>query len=100
MKLAVFQVCEAGSAARLVCLEMSSLQSAANLEHWLRMNADPTTDITLLGRFDNVCLAMNEEEAELFSLTNTNPRQTSAPPVEQSHAPVRLEAWSHRRKRA
>ena len=81
MKLAVFQVCEAGGAARLVCLEMSSLQSAANLEHWLRMNADPATDITLLGRFDNVCIAMNEEEAQLFSLTNGVARRQSAPPA-------------------
>lgn len=83
MKLAVFQICEAGGAARLVCLEMSSLQSAANLEHWLRMNADPTTDITLLGRFDNVCIAMNEEEAQLFSLTNAGHAQASALFVDQ-----------------
>jgi hypothetical protein len=87
MKLAVFQVCEAGGAARLVCLEMSSLQSAANLEHWLRMNADAATDITLLGRFDNVCIAMNEEEAQLFSLTNAGRTQASAPPAD----PIRPE---------
>lgn len=79
MKLAVFQICEAGGAARLVCLEMSSLQSAANLEHWLRMNADPTTAITLLGRFDKVCIAMNEEQAELLSLTNPAHARPSAP---------------------
>ena len=79
MKWAVFQISEAGVMARLVCLEMSSLQSAANLEHWLRMNARPTTDIRLLGRFDSVCIAMNEAEAELFSLTNTAHRQLSTP---------------------
>jgi hypothetical protein len=83
MKLAVFQVCEAGGAARLVCLEMCSLQSAADLEHWLRMNADPTTAITLLGRFDNVCIAMSEEEAQLLSLTNAGHTQTCAPSVDQ-----------------
>jgi hypothetical protein len=80
MKLAVFQICEAGGAARLVCLEMPSLQSAANLEHWLRMNADPNTAITLLGRFDSVRIAMNEEEAESLSLTNIAHTRSSVPP--------------------
>jgi hypothetical protein len=45
-----------------ICMQ-NIKQSAADLEHWLRMNADPTRDITLLGRFDNVCIAMSEEEA-------------------------------------
>jgi hypothetical protein len=83
MKFAVFQICEAGGAARLVYLEMPSLQSAANLEHRLTMNADPTTVITLLGRFDNVCIAMNEEEAESLSLTKYSGPQPFRRPVAQ-----------------
>jgi hypothetical protein len=65
-----------------ICMQ-NIKQSAADLEHWLRMNADPTRDITLLGRFDNVCIAMSEEEAQLLSLTNAGHRQTCAPSVDQ-----------------
>jgi hypothetical protein len=70
-KLAVFQVCEPGKRANLLCLEMRSLQSAAELEHWLRMNVDAKTDVTLLGRFDSVYFSTNESEMESLVLGGT-----------------------------
>jgi hypothetical protein len=73
-KLAVFQVCEPGKRANLLCLEMRSLQSAAELEHWLRMNVGATTDVTLLGRFDCVCFS-NESEIESLVLGDMKSRQ-------------------------
>ena len=63
-KFAIFQVSEAGARAHLICLEMSSLQSAAELEQWLRMNIGPRTDVTLLGRFDSVHFISSEAEVE------------------------------------
>ena len=63
-KFAIFQVSEAGARAHLICLEMSSLQSAAELEQWLRMNVGPRTDVTLLGRFDSVHFISSEAEVE------------------------------------
>lgn len=74
-KLAVFQVCEPGKMANLLCLEMRSLQSAAELEHWLRMNVGAKTDVTLLGRFDCVCFSSNESEIESLVLGDTKGRQ-------------------------
>ena len=71
-KLAVFQVCEPGTRATLLCLEMHSLQSAAELEHWLRMNVGAKTDVTLLGRFDSVHFSANESEMESLVLGGTN----------------------------
>jgi hypothetical protein len=64
-KLAVFQVSEGGTRANLVCLEMHSLQSAAELEHWLRMNIGPKTEVTLLGRFDSVHFCSETEVESL-----------------------------------
>jgi hypothetical protein len=75
MKLAVFQVCEPGKRANLLCLEMRSLQSAAELEHWLRMNVGAKTDVTLLGRFDCVRFSSNESEMESLVLGGTNEPQ-------------------------
>ena len=75
MKLAVFQVCEPGKRANLLCLEMRSLQSAAELEHWLRMNVSAKTDVTLLGRFDCVCFSSNESEIESLVLGDMKGRQ-------------------------
>ena len=77
-KLAVFQVCEPGMRANLLCLEMRSLQSAAELEHWLRMNVGAKTDVTLLGRFDCVCFSSNESELESLVFGDLKGRQ---PPV-------------------
>lgn len=77
MKLAVFQICEGGAKPRLICLEMPSLQSAANLEHWLRMNAAAPMEITLLGRFDSVCVATSEEQAEHLILPRDTPLQAN-----------------------
>jgi len=70
-KLAVFQVCEPGKRANLLCLEMRSLQSAAELEHWLRMNVGVKTDVALLGRFDSVYFSTNESEMESLVLGGT-----------------------------
>ena len=70
MKAAVFQVSEAGGAARLICLEMSSLQSAGNLEHWLQMNAPVGTEVRLIGRFESVTFVATEEEAESCVLSH------------------------------
>jgi hypothetical protein len=75
MKLAVFQVCEPGKRANLLCLEMRSLQSAAELEHWLRMNVGAKTDVTLLGRFDCVCFSSNESEIESLVLGDIKGRR-------------------------
>ena len=74
-KLAVFQVCEPGKRATLLCLEMRSLQSAAELEHWLRMNVGARTDVTLLGRFDSVHFSANESEMESLALGGTKEPQ-------------------------
>ena len=64
VKFAIFQVSEAGARAHLICLEMSSLQSAAELEQWLRMNIGPRTDVTLLGRFASVHFISSEADVE------------------------------------
>jgi hypothetical protein len=45
-------------------LEVASLQSAAELEHWLRMNVGANTEVTLLGRFDSVHFVRSEAEME------------------------------------
>jgi hypothetical protein len=71
MRLAVFQVCEPGERANLVCLQMGSLQSAAELEHWLRMNVDARTDVRLLGRFNGVYFSTDESEMESLVLGGT-----------------------------
>ena len=63
-KLAVFQVSEPGQRAALVCLEMRSLQEAAELEQWLRMNVRDKTLVKLLGRFDSVYFPANERGTE------------------------------------
>lgn len=68
MKHAVFQVCEAGGKAHLVCVEMASLQSAADFEHWLQMNIPDRTQVILLGRFESVTLVSNETDAERLIL--------------------------------
>jgi hypothetical protein len=64
-------VCEPGNRAHLLCLEMGSLQSAAELEHWLRMNVDAKTDVTLLGRFDGVYFSADESEMQSLVLGGT-----------------------------
>jgi hypothetical protein len=74
-KLAVFQVCEPGKRANLLCLEMRSLQSAAELEHWLRMNVGAKTDVTLLGRFDSVHFSKDESEMESLVFGGTTGSQ-------------------------
>lgn len=63
-KFAVFQVSEPGERATLVCLEMRSLQAAAELEHWLRMNVSGKTLVKLLGRFDSVYFPSSETGTE------------------------------------
>lgn len=64
MKLAVFQVSEPGERTVLVCLEIRSLQAAAELEYWLQMNVGTKTDVRLdvrlLGRFDSVYFPSSE----------------------------------------
>ena len=64
MKFAVFQVSAPGKRAALVCLEMRSLQAAAELEHWLRMNVNGKTLVKLLGRFDSVYFPSSETGTE------------------------------------
>ncbi|MBZ5490300.1 MAG: hypothetical protein LAO76_05135 [Acidobacteriia bacterium] len=44
------------------------MQSAAELEHWLRMNVGVKTDVTLLGRFDSVYFSTDELEMESLVL--------------------------------
>lgn len=63
-KLAVFQVTSPGERAALVCLEIRSLQAAAEFEHWLRMNVDDRTEVKLLGRFDSVHFPSTETGTE------------------------------------
>lgn len=63
-KFAVFQVSAPGERASLVCLEMRSLQAAAELEHWLRMNVSGKTLVKLLGRFDSVYFPSSETGTE------------------------------------
>lgn len=64
MKFAVFQVSAPGERAALVCLEMRSLQAAAELERWLRMNVKDKTLVKLLGRFDSVYFPSSEAGTE------------------------------------
>jgi hypothetical protein len=85
-KLAVFQVCEPGKRANLLCLEMRSLQSAAELEHWLRMNVGAKTDVTLLGRFDSVYFSTNESEMESLVLCGTKGPQPAVHHTGSLHA--------------
>ncbi len=68
MKTAVFQVVEDGRA-HLVCVPMPSLQSAGELESWLRMYVDAGRQITLLGRFDGVHSVLTQDEAEALILS-------------------------------
>ena len=49
------------------------MRAAANLEGWLRMNADPDTEVRFLGRFDFVHTAVSEQEAETLILKAGNP---------------------------
>lgn len=84
-KLAVFQVCEPGRRANLLCLEMRSLESAAELEHWLRMNVGAKTDVTLLGRFDSVLFSKDESEVESLVFGGTRGPQ----PAVHHAGPVR-----------
>jgi hypothetical protein len=88
MKLAVFQVCEPGKRASLLCLEMRSLQSAAELEHWLRMNVGAETDVTLLGRFDSVYFSTDELEMESLVLGGMQGRQPAVHHTESLRAPL------------
>ena len=68
MKTAVFQICKAGTGARLVCVPMESLRGAAELEAWIKMHADESTEITLLGRFDLIQAVASPQEAESLIL--------------------------------
>jgi hypothetical protein len=70
MKTAVFQINQADGSAYLVCLRMSSLQAACALERWLRMQAAPGKEVTLLGRFDAVHAALGQDEAEALILSS------------------------------
>jgi hypothetical protein len=58
---------------------MGSLQSAAELEHWLRMNVDAKTDVTLLGRFDGVYFSTDESEMQSLVLGGTKGANGSSP---------------------
>ena len=88
MKLAVFQVCEPGKRANLLCLEMRSLQSAAELEHWLRMNVGAKTDVTLLGRFDSVYFSTDELEMESLVLGGNKGTQSAVHHTKSLRAPL------------
>jgi hypothetical protein len=95
--MAVFQVSEGGTRANLVCLEMQSLQSAADLEHWLRMNVGPKTEVTLLGRFDSVHFC-SETEVESLVLGDgerlrSAEEQLHARPSKWARAAVRWNTW-------
>jgi hypothetical protein len=75
MKTAVFQVTQGDGRARLVCVPMPSLRSAAELESWLRMHANAATEITFLGRFDSVYTAVSQHDAETLILENGSGRE-------------------------
>jgi hypothetical protein len=75
MKTAVFQVTQGDGRARLVCVPMPSLRSAAELESWLRMHAHGATEITLLGRFDSVYTAVSQHDAETLILESGSGRE-------------------------
>jgi hypothetical protein len=68
MKTAVFQITQADGKARLVCVPMPNLHSAVDLESWLKMHVNTATEITFLGRFDSVRMALSEQEAETLIL--------------------------------
>lgn len=80
MKFAVFQVSEPGERAALVCLEMRSLQAAAELEHWLRMNVSDKTLVKLLGRFDSVYFPSGETGTEAVVLSGERIQSTHNQP--------------------
>lgn len=79
-KFAVFQVSEPGETSALVCLEMRSLQAAAELEHWLRMNVSNKTLVKLLGRFDSVCFPSSESGTESVVFDSERFRSTPHKP--------------------
>lgn len=64
MKCAVFQICEGAGKSHLVCVEMETLRSAADLESWLRMNVSCDIEVTLLGRFESILVANDQDDAE------------------------------------
>lgn len=79
-KFAVFQVSEPGERVALVCLEMRSLQAAAELEHWLRMNVSDKTLVKLLGRFDSVYFPSGETGIEAVVLSGERIQSTHKQP--------------------
>jgi hypothetical protein len=72
MKTAVFQIIQKDGKARLVCVPMPNLHSAVDLECWLKMHVNAATEITFLGRFDSVRMAVSEREAEELILEGGN----------------------------
>ena len=70
MKTAVFQIDEQDGTFHLVCVPLESLHAASNLESRLQGRTGGKKEIRLLGRFDSVRLAANEQEAEALILGN------------------------------
>lgn len=73
MKPAVFQVHEADGSVHLVCFYMRSLAEAVDLERTLRQLAGPHMEVKLLGRFHEIQMARNTEEAFAFVLGRQEP---------------------------
>jgi len=92
MKTAVFQIDEGDGTVHLICVPMKNLQSACNLEADLQLHSNPKHRITLLGRYNSVRLAVNEDDAEAL-LWGTGPETSHYEPAETGFSPESVR-WS------
>jgi len=77
MKPAVFQVDQRDGFVRLVCIHVSTLRNAVELEAALRERLPPGGHVALLGRFDRIEMALSAEQLldSVFKLNLCNPRR-------------------------
>ncbi len=62
MKPAVFQLDQHDGFVRLICIHVSTLRRAVELESALREKLPPGWHVSLLGRFDRIEIARTENE--------------------------------------
>jgi hypothetical protein len=89
MKTAVFQINGSDGFVRLVCVYVPHLAAAVELETCLRQRCGGCAEVTLLGRFDRIQMAMNTDEAETLALEH--------PGSTRGQGPTLLKGASHLR---
>jgi len=79
MKAAVFQINESDGFVRLVCVYVPHLAAAVALETCLRQRCGGCAEVTLLGRFDRIQMAMNTDDAEILALERRESTRDTGP---------------------